>query len=158
MGDPWSKETGDKVMDRMEQGLSIEQVCEKYNAVLADNERLQARVEALEEVAQAVCDTKQVCQFETRLQKLAREALAATEQDNNTDTSEDVKVIRTVTEKYHDQVVADALKMIAEYQKELGTSYAKIEQLNDVLNEIFDMTNRGSIKWLINEALTEDKK
>jgi len=40
MGDPWSKETGDKVMDRMEQGLSIEQVCDKYNALLAVNERL----------------------------------------------------------------------------------------------------------------------
>jgi len=42
MGDPWSKETGDKVMDRMEQGLSIEQVCDKYNALLAVNERLLA--------------------------------------------------------------------------------------------------------------------
>jgi len=29
MGDPWSKETGDK----MEQRLSIEQVCDKYNAL-----------------------------------------------------------------------------------------------------------------------------
>ena len=40
MGDPCSKETNDKVMDRIEQGLSIEQVCDKYNALLAVNERL----------------------------------------------------------------------------------------------------------------------
>ena len=48
---------------------------------LADEiEHLQTRVEALEGVAQAVCDTKQICQFETRLQTMAREALAAREQ------------------------------------------------------------------------------
>jgi len=58
MSDPWSKETGDKV----EQRLSIEQVCDKYNALteafeLADGlrrshqaeiVRLNARVEELE--------------------------------------------------------------------------------------------------------------
>jgi len=51
MSDPWSKETGDK----MEQRLSIQQVCDKYNALYADNEMLRdeleqqyARVEKLE--------------------------------------------------------------------------------------------------------------
>ena len=42
-------------------------------------ERLQSRIELLEGVAQMVVDTKQICQFETRLQGAAREALAAVE-------------------------------------------------------------------------------
>ena len=69
---------------REEAKLAIMDECpisaKTYSEAADELERLQARVEALEEVVQAVCDTKQVCQFETRLQKLAREALAATEQ------------------------------------------------------------------------------
>ena len=40
MSDPCSKETNDKVMARIEQELSVEKVCDKYNALLDEVEHL----------------------------------------------------------------------------------------------------------------------
>lgn len=76
MGDPCSKETDDKVMDRIEQELSIEQVCDKYNALLANVEVLEGTLRLIiEGVRSRNCEGD----YEWQYLLLAINALAATE-------------------------------------------------------------------------------
>jgi len=86
MGDPWSKETNDKVVERLTAEskadkirlADMEATCEFLHETEADNERLQARVDELEGALQKIRtepgDARD-CRY------IAGQALAATEQE-----------------------------------------------------------------------------